>query len=279
MLEQLSPLMQRLITAVILAPLAIGGVLWLPSEPFAVVLGLVFAYGLWEWSRLIGLQRRRVRGLLVLLNLMAMAGLWWLYREQPLALLPAVWIGVAWWFVALLWLRAGAFGAAPTRRNLEIKWLVGSLVTLPAWCAAWILHDGQQGAWWTLFALLLIWAGDSGAYFFGRAFGRAKLAPSISPGKTREGLYGQLLVTALVALAAGSWLLSDRLAVAALIGLTLATVLFSVVGDLFESLIKRQSQQKDSGSLFPGHGGMLDRLDSVFAALPIFVAGKLWLGL
>ena len=126
---------------------------------------------------------------------------------------------------------------------------------------------------------MLIWAGDSGAYFFGRAFGRVKLAPSISPGKTREGLYGGLLASGLFAALAGVWLLDGRIQIAALVGLAVITILFSVVGDLFESLIKRQSKQKDSGTLFPGHGGMLDRLDSVFAALPIFVAGKFWLGL
>ena len=105
-------------------------------------------------------------------------------------------------------------------------------------------------------------------------------APTISPGKTREGLYGELLASVVFSIAAGLWLLdSDRQAIAALVGLSLVTVIFSVVGDLFESLIKRQSATKDSGSLFPGHGGMLDRLDSMFAALPIFVAGHHWLGL
>jgi phosphatidate cytidylyltransferase len=279
MLDQLSPLLQRIITALVLAPLALAAVLLLRSDWFALALGIVFAYGLWEWSRLIGLQRRRVRSLLVLLNLIAMGLLLWFFRDRPSALTPLVYVGVLWWLLALLWLRTIGFGAEPTRRNLEIKWLVGSLVTLPAWSAGWLLHASEQGPYWTLFALLLIWAGDIGAYFFGRRFGRVKLAPQISPGKTREGLYGELLVSALFALAVGSLLVEDRLALAALVGLAVVTVLFSVVGDLFESLIKRHSRQKDSGSLFPGHGGMLDRLDSIFAALPIFVAGKLWLGL
>jgi phosphatidate cytidylyltransferase len=279
MLDQLSPLLQRVITALVLAPLALAGVLLLDSDLFALALGLIFAYGLWEWSRLIGLQRRRVRGLLVLLNLGAMGVLLWWFHDRPIALAPLVYVGVLWWLLALLWLRTIAFAAEPTRRNLELKWLVGSLVTLPAWCAAWLLHASEQGPYWTLFAVLLIWAGDIGAYFFGRRFGRVKLAPAISPGKTREGLYGELLVSALFALAVSALLVEGRLAQAALVGLAVITVLFSVVGDLFESLIKRHSRQKDSGTLFPGHGGMLDRLDSVFAALPIFVAGKLWLGL
>ncbi len=279
MLDHLSPLLQRVITALVLAPLALAGVLLLPSNWFALALALVFAYGLWEWGRLIGLQRRRMRALLVVLNLFAMGLLLWFFRDRPLALAPLVYIGVLWWLVALLWLRAIAFAAEPTRRNLELKWLVGSLVTLPAWCAGWLLHASEQGPYWTLFVLLLIWAGDIGAYFSGRRFGRNKLAPSISPGKTREGLYGQVLVSALFALAVGMLLVEGSMALAALVGLAVVTVLLSVVGDLFESLIKRHSHQKDSGTLFPGHGGMLDRLDSVFAALPIFVAGKLWLGL
>ena len=280
-IAEMSSLQQRILTALVLAPIAIAGVLLLPSFYFAVALALVFAFGLWEWSRLIGLRQRRFRSLLVLANLGAMLLLAWLYDGHSRDLLPLVLLGVGWWLVALVWLRSSGFGGEATLRNLEIKWLVGSLVTLPAWAAAWVLHDqAPLGPWWTLYLVMLVWVGDIGAYFFGRRVGQVKLAPTISPGKTREGLYGELLASVVFSIAAGLWLLdSDRQAIAALVGLSLVTVIFSVVGDLFESLIKRQSATKDSGSLFPGHGGMLDRLDSMFAALPIFVAGHHWLGL
>ncbi len=277
----MSSLQQRILTALVLAPLAIAGVLMSSSFGFSIGLALVFALGLWEWSRLIGLRQRRMRSVLVLTNLGAMLILAWLFRGRSAELLPLVFVGVGWWLIALLWLRSSSFGGADTAHSLELKWLVGSLVTIPAWAAAWVLHgQGELGPWWTLFVVMLVWAGDVGAYFFGRRFGSVKLAPQISPGKTREGVYGELFVSALFAGAAGWWLLDgNRQAIAALVGLSLVTVIFSVVGDLFESLIKRQSKSKDSGALFPGHGGMLDRLDSMFAALPVFVTGHYWLRL
>jgi phosphatidate cytidylyltransferase len=130
-----------------------------------------------------------------------------------------------------------------------------------------------------LLALLIVWAADIGAYFSGRFFGKRKLAPQISPGKTWAGVYGALVAGALV-VAAGGWLLGvhdARLLGLVLVGLV--TVAASIVGDLIESLMKRHGRVKDSGTLFPGHGGMLDRLDSVFAALPVFALGKWMLGL
>jgi phosphatidate cytidylyltransferase len=153
-------------------------------------------------------------------------------------------------------------------------------MVVPAWVAAWLIHrEPSAGPLWTLFVLMLIWVADVSAYFAGRRFGQHKLAPRISPGKTREGVYGALVGTALFAGVAG-WLIEPvPVGHALLIVLATVTVLFSIVGDLFESLIKRQSNLKDSGSLLPGHGGMLDRIDSVLAALPIFVCGRYLIGL
>jgi phosphatidate cytidylyltransferase len=126
---------------------------------------------------------------------------------------------------------------------------------------------------------LIVWASDIGAYFSGRSFGKRKLAPQISPGKTWAGAYGALVAGLLVALV-GGWLLDVRgIELVALGLLALFTVAVSIVGDLIESLMKRHAQVKDSGTIFPGHGGLMDRLDSVFAALPVFAAGLLLLGL
>jgi phosphatidate cytidylyltransferase len=127
--------------------------------------------------------------------------------------------------------------------------------------------------------LLIVWSADIGAYFSGRAFGKRKLAPQISPGKTWAGAYGALAAGTLIAVI-GGWLLDVRGAsLAGLAVLACLTVAASIVGDLVESLMKRHAKVKDSGSIFPGHGGLLDRLDSVFAALPVFAAGLWLLGL
>jgi len=132
---------------------------------------------------------------------------------------------------------------------------------------------------WTLLALVIVWVADIGAYFSGRSFGKRKLAPQISPGKTWAGAYGALVSGVLVT-TLGGWLLDVRGAQLLALGLLAAiTVGASIVGDLLESLMKRHAQVKDSGTMIPGHGGLMDRLDSVFAALPVFAAGLLLLGL
>lgn len=136
-----------------------------------------------------------------------------------------------------------------------------------------------QGHWWVLFFACIVVAADIGAYTAGRRFGRVKLAPAISPGKTREGVYGALVCSGVVGLVGGLLLHVPTRLLPVLVILALITVLFSIVGDLFESLIKRHAGVKDSGALFPGHGGVFDRMDSIVAALPVFVLGKFLLGL
>ncbi len=268
----------RVITALVLAPVAIGAVLFLPSTWFALCFGLVLCYAIWEWTRVIGFRGRPLRAITVAVNGTMMALLLWL--DPADWLLPIAWVGVAWWCLAIFWLRAFDFGSAPTRRNRELKMLVGSAMVVPAWVAAWLIHrEPDAGPWWTLFVLMLIWVADVSAYFAGRRFGQHKLAPRISPGKTREGVYGALAGTVLFATVAGWAIEPIPVAHGLLVVLATVTVLFSIVGDLFESLIKRHSNLKDSGSLLPGHGGMLDRIDSVLSALPIFVCGRYLIGL
>jgi phosphatidate cytidylyltransferase len=183
--------------------------------------------------------------------------------------------GVAWWIIALLWLRNFSFGAAPTRENAIIKLIAGLFVALPAWVALTELHgDPQHGHGWALLALMLVSVADTAAYFTGSRYGKVKLCPQISPNKTIAGVYGALASGAILS-TIGGWLLHLRgLALVALIALALVAVAASIVGDLFESLMKRQAGVKDSGTLFPGHGGMFDRLDGMFAALPVFALGK-----
>jgi phosphatidate cytidylyltransferase len=274
-------LRQRVITALLLAPLAILLILLLPTSVFAGLLAIAFLAAAWEWTRLAGMRGRVARGVALGVVLIAFIALWslrdvaWLW---PLLIVA----GVAWWVLVCVWLRHFAFAAAPTTENRNLKLLAGAFVVFPAWVAGLSIHGSpSHGHVWAFLAMLLVWAADTGAYFAGSYFGKGKrkLAPQISPGKTWVGVYGAFATSALVAAVAG-WLLGVRdLRLLGLIVVTILTVASSIVGDLLESLMKRHANVKDSGALFPGHGGLLDRLDSVFAALPVFALGKLLLGL
>jgi phosphatidate cytidylyltransferase len=269
---------QRILTALVLAPLAIGAVLFMPTGLFMVLVASLLLLGLWEWTRLIGIEGHARRAIVLMLHAALLAWLAW--RGWP-GVFP--WIalaGVAWWCVAALWLMRMKLGSAPTRANLWLKLAIGSLLVVPAWCALAVLHaDGAQGPAWCLYALLLVWAADSGAWFFGSRIGGPKLAPSISPGKTWAGFWGGLGTVVLVAVAAVPVFDLAWSQAPVLVAASLLAGLASVVGDLFESIIKRHSGAKDSGYLVPGHGGVLDRIDSIVAALPVFLVAKETFGL
>jgi phosphatidate cytidylyltransferase len=262
----------RIITALVLAPIGITAVLKLEGPWFAGAIGALFLVALWEWSRLIGIEMLWKRVAFLVVHLAIFAVLWRLHSERLF-----LWIatgGALWWVMAGLWLANFRFAARPGRFSRGVKTIAGILIVIPAWCAAVYLHEADKGPYLLLGLLVLIWVADVSAYFTGRAFGKTKLAPRISPGKTRAGLYGALMASAFAALLIGFWLKvpTDQLPV--YIVLSCLTVLASVEGDLFESLIKRHSDIKDSGRIFPGHGGAFDRLDSLFAALPVFVVGR-----
>jgi len=269
-------LLQRILTALVLAPLAILIILLPDTGLFGAIVALAFLAAWWEWARLGGLKSPVGRIALLAAAACGFALLWFAQGSAWTPWLLAA--GVGWWLVACLWLRHFAFAAAPTRENLALKLIAGAFVIFPAWVALTSIHAREpHGHWWTLLALVIVWASDIGAYASGRAFGKRKLAPQVSPGKTWAGAYGAMVAGVLVA-EAGGWLLGVR--GASMLGLALLaaiTVAVSIVGDLLESLMKRHAQVKDSGSIFPGHGGLMDRLDSVFAALPIFAAGLLLL--
>jgi len=270
---------QRLLTALLLIPLALAVMLLPPTWLFGGILGLVLLAAQWEWTRLCGLRGALPRLLWLALTLALMLVMAYLH--------PRAWtwtlgisVGVAWWLASLWWLANYSFAASPTPENRLLKQLLGLFVLVPAWLALVALHGQDFGRWWVLLAIVVVWAADTGAYVSGRLFGKRKLAPRISPGKTWAGVYGALALGTLVCVF-GGWLLDLRQPhqLLRMLVLGLATVAAAVLGDLIESLLKRQAEIKDSGTLFPGHGGMLDRLDSVFAALPVFFIGKLLLGL
>ena len=271
-------LKQRTLTALVLAPLAIALILLAPTAVFALVTGALSLQALWEWTRLAGVASNVARIAVIAVNAALLAVLWTI-RDEPLAWY-VIGAGVAWWLMSLLWLKHFSYAAAPTRENAALKVVAAEFAVLPAWLALAHLHgEGDHGRSWALLAVVLVWTADTGAYFAGKRFGTTKLAPRISPNKTRAGAYGALLVAGTVAVVAG-WMLGTRgAALVGLAALALVTVLASILGDLIESLLKRQANVKDSGTLFPGHGGLLDRVDSVFSAVPVFVAGKALIGL
>lgn len=265
----------RVIAALIMAPAAICAILLLPTQWLAALAALLFLVGLWEWLKLAEIDDSLPRTILLLLNLLLMVLLVWASAGSLVLFQLTTLVGVGWWCAALLWLRFFQFGSDHATYARVFKLAAGTLAILPAWAALVLLHAGEpHGHRWLLTALATVWAADSGAYFAGRLFGRHKLAPRISPNKTVEGLLGGLFAGLLVAAGFG-WLAG--VTVPQLPGLLIvaaASVLASVVGDLFESLLKRHVGAKDSGNVIPGHGGVLDRIDGVLAALPIFALGK-----
>jgi len=270
----------RVIAALIMAPLAICAILLLPTQWLAALAAIVFLTGLWEWLKLSGVDDSLPRTVLLVLNLGLMVLLVWASGSSLVLFQLASLAGVAWWLLALLWLRFFQFGADHGSYARALKLAAGSLAIVPAWAALVLIHaEPPFGHRWLLTALAIVWAADSGAYFAGRHFGRHKLAPRISPNKTLEGLFGGMVAGLLAAAALGSLAGATLAQMPALLGVAAVTVLASVLGDLFESLLKRQAGAKDSGNVIPGHGGVLDRIDGVLAALPVFVLGKEILGL
>lgn len=275
----------RVIAALLMAPLAIVAILLLPTPWMAAAAAVLFLAGLWEWLKLAEVDDTLHRTILLLLNLVLMVLMVWASQGSFVLFQLVAVAGVAWWLLALLWLRFYNFASDHDTHARVFKLAAGTLATLAAWCALVLIHGGQSaggnppmGHRWLLTALVIVWAADSGAYFAGRHFGRHKLSPRISPNKTVEGLVGGLLAGLVAGLAFGWYAGATVAQLPALALVIFATVLFSVVGDLFESLLKRHVGAKDSGSLIPGHGGILDRIDGVLAALPVFLLGKELLG-
>lgn len=271
-------LKHRLITAAILIPLVVGLVLLAPSWAIALAFGIVVLLGVPEWVRLCGGSQAGLRlGALVVMAA-ALGGLWFVIDEPRFRLL--LWLLAAlWWFrvtVSIVLVNAPVVEAPKGVRALEL--LQGFVVLLPAWAALVTLHGaGDTGPLRVLLLLVLIWGADSAAYFAGRRFGRHKLAPHVSPGKTWEGAAGAALGGALCALL--FWrVLPGQAGLGFWLGICLMVTAVSIVGDLYESLVKRRAGMKDSGTLLPGHGGVLDRIDSLTAAAPIFVLGLEWHG-
>lgn len=282
-------LLQRIITALILAPLVVLAVYLLPIPYFTLVVALVMLIAAWEWTSLVGIDRPVMRLVFLILLILPMAGVYfWTYllevmaqvfdwpevRSQSGLLEWLVIIPVLFWVVVMFLIR----NASDALLKLELKGiykaLIGGLVVFFAWMFLYRMR-AFYGADMTMYFLLLIWIADIAAYFIGKKFGEVKLAPEISPGKTMAGFYGALgsgVVSAIVL----SLVFGFNLMIGTdFVLLSVLTVLISIYGDLFFSLVKRKQGVKDSGSILPGHGGLLDRIDSLVAGVPFFYAGIL----
>lgn len=263
-------LKQRIITALILLPIALGGFFLLNGGDFALFIGFVVTLGAWEWARLAGLVAQPLR---IAYAAVVAGGLMLLYLMPDLA----PWVlgaSVIWWALAT-WLVLTYPRSNELWSSAACRLLIGLLVLLPAWQGLVLLKHWPLGNWLILAVMVLVWAADIGAYFSGRAFGKRKLAPQVSPGKSWEGVYGGLVVSLLITLGVGlarGWGIGQILL--GLLG-AVVVVMSSVVGDLTESMFKRREGIKDSSNLLPGHGGVLDRIDSLTAAIPMF-AVLLW---
>lgn len=265
-------LKQRVVTAVVLSVLVLAAVVWAPVWLFSLLVALATLYGVWEWSNFcrFGLRGRViyvvVAAVLILLlewfvtssliqQVMIVAGAFWLLALSMVLRYPE---GVRW-------------------KASTPKLFIGYLVLIPAWLALSQIKAMQNGDLLILLLLFLVWGADTGAYFSGRAFGKYKLMPKVSPGKTLEGLAGGLLTCVLITLLYAYFLELSLTATVFLVLLAMITALASVLGDLFESMFKRERGIKDSGTLLPGHGGVLDRIDSLTAAAPVFLLGLMYL--
>lgn len=270
-----SKLRQRTLTALLVAPLPVMAVLLLPTPYLALCLGLVLIPAAWEWSAMTGIVSHAGRLTYVATVVLCLLILW----QPPLRQWYMHMIAAAvvfWSAVAFLLFRL---------RTVERKSgpdpmmsAVGLVVLMGPWLAIVHLHaHSSAGPYQVLFLLVLIWVADTLAYFTGRRWGRKKLAPLLSPGKTRAGVYGALAGAGLCGVLLGWSLGLPPGYMVLLVALCILAALVSMIGDLFESLVKRSRDLKDSGHLLPGHGGVLDRIDSLTAAAPLFTLGILWL--
>ena len=261
---------KRIATASVLAAVLLVVVLWLPPMATVVVLTALVLAGGWEWSAFLRLRSKLARTLYVAV-LAALLPTAWFLTVSAAGRNMFLTVALTWWVVALCWIVFAPRRVAPWSAALA-----GALALVPAWLGLvrlrWDLPDGAQ---WVLFSLILVWVADIGAYFIGRRFGRLRLAPEVSPGKTWEGVIGGVAASAIVAVMGSAWF---HLPLVIFLPLCLAAVSFSIVGDLTESLLKRFAGVKDSGTLFPGHGGVMDRMDSVTGAVPVLFFGLALLG-
>jgi phosphatidate cytidylyltransferase len=262
-------LLQRILTAVPLAIAIIWIILFQPSQVFFWLTMVITAVASYEWAKLAGLN---IAGRII--YLLVLCAIPWLMMNHASQFIHAyIYAGVLWWLAVCVYL----FRARPGSVSDDVspyKLIAGVLVIPAAVLAMNTVHQQADGPEWLMYGLMLVWVADIGAYFSGKRFGRIKLAAAISPGKTREGLYGAVASVCVYTAVAAYYFGLDMISTGYLLLLAVVLTLVSVAGDLYESILKRERGVKDSGTILPGHGGILDRIDSVLAAMPVFMAGR-----
>ncbi len=261
-------LLPRILTTLILAPLFIWAIFVMPTVYFSYLLLLFVALGAWEYARLIKIDRPLYKALVAAgITGCALVAIAHIENLQTVLV-----VSVVWWGLNLYWVVSYPKNVQSWYGSGIIRVMGGVMLLVPMWVALTSLH-ATHGSSYFLLLMLLIWSADSGAYFVGRAFGKRKLAPNVSPGKSIEGVIGGIIFAVIIMLA---FLQQQSVSTDSYIGYLLLAVVVSsvsVLGDLYESLFKRASNIKDSGNILPGHGGILDRIDSLTAAAPFFLLG------
>ena len=272
---------QRIITALFLAPLAIAAIFFLPLKFFMLFAAGIFLLASKEWSGFVSKEPSSailyIFGLILGGTLIILpADSIWVAKLPHHLISSGLMVAAVWWCIAFMLVVRYPKSATLWKSNKVIKSIFGLLTLIPFFWGLVVLrsvnmhHDFYFGAHLLMYVFLLVWAADSGAYFTGKKFGKHKLAPNVSPGKTIEGLIGGLLSAVVVSYFASHFftIASDKLAIFFIA--SILTTLVSALGDLTESIFKREAGLKDSSNLLPGHGGILDRIDSLTAAVPVF---------
>jgi phosphatidate cytidylyltransferase len=276
-------LKQRVITAVVLAAIFLAALFGLPAGYFSFFVGAVVLVGAWEWANLSGFPAAWQRAIysVVVLVLLAAAAIYLGFSGEARpslndeAIRHLLIIGCGWWALALL-LVQGYPSSSLLWGHPWLRLLMGFVVLVPTWVALVYVHQQANGAWLVLLLILIVAVADSGGYFVGRRFGRRKLAPAVSPGKTWEGFAGGVMANVTLAVILSQVM---GLSLALVLAVVVPTSLVSVLGDLLESMVKRHAGVKDSGHILPGHGGILDRVDGITAGAPIFAMALLATGI
>lgn len=262
-------LKQRVITAFAMLFVFLGALFGLPLSWFTLAVGALFLIGAWEWADLSGINQvvNRIAYVAATGVLAALAGWYTDWARDQYALVTLLTITAGWWILSFALVKR-----FPTSihmwGNRTSRMFMGGFVLIPAWLACIYLRSQLNGAWLILMIVFVIAAADIGAYFTGKAIGKRKLAPNVSPGKSWEGVFGGLLFSLLIGLGFNAFFGADQWGV--LVAILIPTALVSVLGDLLESMVKRHRGVKDSSQLLPGHGGVLDRVDGLVAAAPVF---------
>lgn len=267
-------LKQRVMTAVVLILLFIGTLFYTSPPVFCLATLAITLWGVWEWTLLMGLRKIGHRMTYLIFMLAVMLGIFYV----PI---PITWCVYFFYAVLFFWLLTIPLlklypRALFWKQSMLFQAAVGMFVLIPGWFAINFIRDvDARGQYLLLFIFVLVWGADIAAYFAGRRFGRKLLLPQVSPGKTWVGVYAAIITGMLITMVPLLYFKVPYYIWPYTLTLSVVTILFSIVGDLLESMFKRSEGLKDSGSFLPGHGGLLDRIDSLTAAVPIFTLGAI----